>query len=97
MLLNFSKGVRFDWIDKHLVIGSLDQLTNARNMDTDLHFVYLFYTMRKNLPKTLDLLIFSVYSLNFSLEFLELLKFSHNLPNISKFLPLQRCKTLRSY
>ena len=55
------------------------------------------YTMRKNLPKTLDLLIFSIYSLNFSLEFLELLKFSHNLPNISKFLPPQRRKTLHSY
>ena len=55
------------------------------------------YTMRKNLPKTLDLLIFSIYSLNFSLEFLELLKFSHNLPNISKFLPPQRRKTLCFY
>ena len=53
--------------------------------------------MRRNLQKTLDLLIFSVYSLNFSLEFLELLKFSHNLPNISKFLPPQRRKTLHSY
>ena len=54
-------------------------------------------TMRKNLPKILYLLIFSIYSLNFSLEFLELLKFSHNLPNISKFLPPQRRKTLCSY
>ena len=48
------------------------------------------FTMRTNLPKTLDLLIFSIYSLNFSLECLELLKFSHSLPNISKFLPPQR-------
>jgi hypothetical protein len=51
----------------------------------------------KNLPKILDLLIFSNYSLNFSLEFLELLKFSDNLPNINKFLPPQRRKTLHSY
>ena len=60
-------------------------------------FLSLCFTMRKKLPKTLDLLIFSIYSLNLSLEFLELLKFSHNLSNISKFLPPQRCKTLRSY
>ena len=38
------------------------------------------YTMRTNLPKTLDLLIFSIFLLNFSLQISELLKFSHNLP-----------------
>ena len=43
--------------------------------------------MRKNLPKILDLLIFSIYSLSFSLEFLELLKFSYNLPNIRDCFP----------
>ena len=54
-------------------------------------------TMRKILPKTLNLLIFSIYSLNFSLEFMELVTISHNLPNVSKFLPPQRHKTIRSY
>ena len=40
-------------------------------------------TMRTNLPKTLDQLIFS--------------KCTQNQLNISKFLPPKRCKTLRSY
>ena len=59
--------------------------------------VDLTITMRKKLPKTLDLLIFSIYSLNFRLEFLKLQRFSHNLPNISKVLPPQRRKTPHSY
>ena len=54
-------------------------------------------TMRTNLPKTLDLLIFRIYSLNFSNYFLELLHFSHNQVNISKFVLPQRHKTLHSY
>ena len=33
------------------------------------------YTMRTNLPKLLDLLIFCIYSLNFSLEFLIIIFF----------------------
>ena len=41
---------------------------------------FVAYTMRKELPKELDLLTFSMYSL----------RFSHNLPKISKFSPPQR-------
>ena len=44
---------------------------------------FVTYTMRTNLPKTLDQLIFS--------------KCSQNQLNISKFLPPKRRKTLRSY
>ena len=53
--------------------------------------------MRTNLPKLLDLLIFSIYSLNFSLEFLIMISFVKNQLNISKFLPPQIRKTLISY
>ena len=54
-------------------------------------------TMRKNLPKLLDLLIFCIYSLNFSLEFFIMIVFVTNQLNISKFLPPQIRKTLISY
>ena len=53
-------------------------------------------TMRTNLPKILDLLIFCIYSLNFSLEFLSDF-FVTNQLYISKFLPPQIRKTLISY
>ena len=55
------------------------------------------YTMRTNLRKRLDLLIFCIYSLNFSLEFFIMIYFVTNQLNISKFLQLQRHKTLISY
>ena len=54
-------------------------------------------TVRTNLPKFLDLLIFCIYSLNFSLEFFIMIFFETNQLNISKFLPLQVRKTLISY
>ena len=54
------------------------------------------YTMRTNLPKLLDLLIFCIYSLN-SLEFFNMIFFVTNQLNISIFLPLQIRKTLISY
>ena len=54
-------------------------------------------TMRTNLPKRLDLLIFCIYSLNFSLEFFIMIFFVTNQLNISKFLPPQVRKTLISY
>ena len=54
-------------------------------------------TMRKILPKTLDLLIFSMYSLNFSLDDITHIFFVTNQLNISKFFPPQRCRILRSY
>ena len=60
-------------------------------------FLYLEITMRTNLPKLLDLLIFCIYSLNFSLEFFIMIFFVTYQLNISKFLPLQRRKTLISY
>ena len=41
--------------------------------------------MRTNLPKLLDLLIFCIYSLNFSLEFFIMMFFVTNQLNISKF------------
>ena len=49
-------------------------------------------TMRTNLPKLLDLQIFCIYSLNFSLVHHGF--FLTNQLNIKKFLPLQRHKTL---
>ena len=42
-------------------------------------------TMRTNLPKRLDQLIFCIYSLNFSLEFFIMIFFASNQLNISKF------------
>ena len=54
-------------------------------------------TMRTNLPKLLDLLIFCTYLLNFSLEFFIMIFFATNQLNISKFLPTQIRKTLISY
>ena len=57
----------------------------------------LAFTMRKKLPKLLDLLIFCIYSLNFSLEFFIMIDFVTNQLNISKFLPLQIRKTFISY
>ena len=54
-------------------------------------------TMRTNVPKLLDLLIFFTYSLNFSLEFFIMIFFVTNQLNISKFLPPQIRKTLISY
>ena len=57
----------------------------------------LSFTMRTNLPKLLNLLIFGIYSLNFSLEFFIMICFVTNQLNISKFLPLQIRKTLISY
>ena len=54
-------------------------------------------TMRTNLPKPLDLLIFCIYSLNFSLEFFIMIFFVTNQLNVSKFLPTQIHKTLISY
>ena len=51
------------------------------------HFVEFIYTMRTNLPKTFDPLIFSIYLLKF---------FVTNQLNISKLLPPQRPKTLHS-
>ena len=53
--------------------------------------------MRTNLPKLLQLLIFYIYSLNFSLEFFIMIFFVTNQLNISKFLPNQIRKTLISY
>ena len=50
--------------------------------------------MRKILPKTL---LFSIYLLNFSLDDITHIFFVTNQLNISKFLPPQRRKTLRSY
>ena len=47
--------------------------------------------------KTLDLLIFCIYLLNFSLEFFIMIFFVTNQLNISKFLPLQIGRTLVSY
>ena len=64
---------------------------------TDLTVSTFVNTMRTNLPKLLDLLIFCIYSLNFSLEFFIMIFFVTNQLNISKFLPLQICKTLISY
>ena len=52
--------------------------------------------MRTNLPKLLDLLIFCIYSLNFSLEFFIMIFFVTNQLNISKFLPPWIRKTLIS-
>ena len=54
-------------------------------------------TMRTNLPKLLDLLIFCIYLLNFSLDFFYHIFFVTNQLNISKFLPTQIRKTLISY
>ena len=42
---------------------------NGKEKDNALHCLEVIYTMTTNLPKTLDLLIFSIYSLNFSLVF----------------------------
>ena len=55
------------------------------------------HTMRKKVPKLLDLLIFCIDSLNFSLEFFIVLFFVTNQQNISKFLPAQIRKILTSY
>ena len=55
------------------------------------------YNMRTNLPKILDVLIFCIYSLNFSLEFFIMIFFVTNQVNVSKFLPPQIRKTLISY
>jgi hypothetical protein len=63
----------------------------------DLHKYCFTFTMRTNLPKLLDLLIFCRHSLNFSLEFFTMIFFVTNQLNISKFLPLQIRKTLISY
>ena len=61
------------------------------------HSIDLNHTMRRNLPKTLYLLIFNIFSLNFSLEFFIMIFFVTNQLNISKFLPFQMRKTLISY
>ena len=64
-----------------------------------LYFLILIQhiTMRTNLPKLLDPLIFYIYSLNFSLEFFIMILFVTDQLNISKFLPPQIRKTLISY
>ena len=59
--------------------------------------IWLSSTMRTNLLKLLDLLIFCKYSLNFNCFRLKFSNFVTNQLNISKFLPLQRRKTLHSY
>ena len=53
----------------------------------DKHRQFEVFTMRKNLPKLLDLLIFCIYSLNFSLAFFIMIFFVTIPLNISKFLP----------
>ena len=53
--------------------------------------------MRTNLLKLLDLLIFCKYSLNFNCFRLKFSNFVTNQLNISRFLLLQRRKTLHSY
>ena len=61
------------------------------------------FTMRTNLPKTLDQLIFGKYTLNLSkftkylVNVLKFTKYSQNQLNIRKFLPPKRRKTLRPY
>ena len=55
-------------------------------------FSYYSNTMRTNLPKLLDLLIFCKHSLNFCLEFFIMIFVVTNQLNISKFLPPQICK-----
>ena len=61
-----------------------------------VHNLHIVYTMGTNLPKLLELLVFCIYSLNVSFFFLHDF-FVTNLLNVSKFLPLQTCKTLISY
>ena len=75
-----------------MIMSMMDPLepTDGTNYD-------LSYPMRTNLPKLLDLLIFCIYSLNFSLEFFIMTFFVTNQLNISKVLPSQFCKTLISY
>ena len=67
----------------------------SRNLDQSA-ILFLVDTMRTNLPKLLDLLIFCIYSLNSSFEFFIMI-FVTNQLNISKFLPPQIRKTLISY
>ena len=67
-------------------------VSQSRLSDSEWHQ----YTMRTNLPKLLDLLIFCMFSLNFSLEFFIMIFFVTNQLNISKLLP-PILKTLISY
>ena len=62
-----------------------------------LQYIYISATKRTNLSNLLDLLIFCIYSLNFSLKFFIMIFLVTNQLNISKFLPLQIRKTLISY
>ena len=59
-------------------------------------FLYLEITVRTNLPKLLDLLIFCIFT-KFYFGIFHHDFFLTNQLNISKFLPLQRRKTLISY
>ena len=59
-----------------------------------LSFFHVRSTMRTNLLKLLDLLIFCKYSLNFNCFRLKFSNFVTNQLNISKFLPPQIRKTI---
>ena len=60
----------FDFMDEPLygLRVNISQEVNCTGLGLK-YVVLLSFTMRTNLPKTLDLLIFSIYLLNFSLVF----------------------------
>ena len=63
---------RFQWCDFHSCAFSKNS-PNIQLVRFSLH-----NTMKTNLPKLLDLLIFCIYSLNFSLEFFIMISFVTN-------------------
>ena len=103
ILLHFLHMIRHQfWIERHF----FNQLVFAREKNNQI--MYLLQSIRisklnrlhyeKKLTETLDQLIFCNYTLNFSLKlFTHNFFFVRNQLNISKFLPPQRHKTLRSY
>ena len=91
---------RHDALEKKIVAAQGEAHSGSRwlKFAVNINIFLAYITMRKNLPKTLDQLTFSIYSLNFSLEFfMMMIKIITNQLNISKFLPPQRRKTLHSY
>jgi hypothetical protein len=86
---------------KHQIVKLINWLLTIAityNIKKTSRFTWeVHFTMKTNLPKLLDLLIFCIYSLNFSLEFFIIIFFVTNLLNIIKFLPPQIRKTLIFY
>ena len=102
-----STGGKF-WLLTYSVLGCLftiwflmwkfwNTIYEFLDIQSMLNSPFTSITMRTNLPKLLDLLIFYIYSLNFSLEFFIMIFFVTNQLIISKFLSPQICKTLISY